>query len=457
MNITRENLSDLELRIKVEINENDYAENVTKQLKRYQHQATVPGFRKGMAPMAMIQRLYKPSIMADEVNNIIGQNLYKYLDDEKLNILGSPLANDELTGTIDFAGQKDFAFYFDAALTPEVNIDWTKISATLTQIKVPTKDVDAQVEEIQKRYGKFETPETVADGDHVYGKAVELDKSGNPKDGGVSVFLSFETKEVKDEEIRAQIIGLKKDDKVVFNAFKAFGSAFIEKNFHMENAAAKKFKSNVEFSVSGCSRITPHELDEELFNQVFPDQKITAADKFRKAVAKELEKVNDEQSRILFVNQVRKQLLDNFDAPIPEAFLKRWILSQDKKELTAEELDAKWQETYIPGIKWELIDGALNKIKDINPTRNEIVDYIKDILRKNDNRLEDGESAEDKEKRLEEAASSIASDHNNTRQIVDRIALDKTFDLFKEQLKPEVEKISLKEFNERVKADKEQE
>lgn len=77
MNITRENLSDLELRIKVEINENDYAENVTKQLKRYQHQATVPGFRKGMAPMAMIQRLYKPSIMADEVNNIIGQNLYK--------------------------------------------------------------------------------------------------------------------------------------------------------------------------------------------------------------------------------------------------------------------------------------------------------------------------------------------------------------------------------------------
>lgn len=299
MNITRENLGELELCIKIELNEKDYAENVAKQLKKYQHQATVPGFRKGMAPMGMIQRMYKPTIMADEINNVLGSALYKYIDDEKLELLGSPLSNEEKTGDIDFAKQSDYTFYFDAALMPKVDIDWSKIDVKLAQIKVPAKDVDSQITDITRRYGKFDTPETIGETDHVYGKVVELDKAGAAKEGGVNAFISFEVGEVKDEEIRQAIIGKKAEEKIVFNAFKAFGSAFIEKNLHLESAAAKKFKSDIEFSISGCSRITPHELNEELFAQVFPGEDIKDEAKFRKAVSKSIEKANDEQCQIL--------------------------------------------------------------------------------------------------------------------------------------------------------------
>ena len=129
MNITRENLGDLDLCIKIEIAESDYAEKVTKQLKEYQHKATVPGFRKGMAPMGLIQRMYKTSVVADVVQGLLGDSLYKYIDDEKLNIIGSPLSNEEKNGAVDFEKSKDFTFYFDAALSPEVNIDWTKVDA----------------------------------------------------------------------------------------------------------------------------------------------------------------------------------------------------------------------------------------------------------------------------------------------------------------------------------------
>ena len=108
MNITRESLSNLEYRVKIEIAESDYAENVTKQLKNYKSRVQVPGFRKGMAPMSMIQRMYKGAVTADEVQNILNENLFKYIDDEKLNVVGSPLANDELTGTPDFEKGKDF-------------------------------------------------------------------------------------------------------------------------------------------------------------------------------------------------------------------------------------------------------------------------------------------------------------------------------------------------------------
>ena len=206
MNVTRENLNDLELCIKIEIAAADYSENVTKQLKQYRQKAVIPGFRKGMAPMGMIERMYKPALVADEVNNLLAQKLYKYIDDEKLDLLGSPLSNEEKTGKPDFDHPGDFTFYFDAALMPNVDIDWSKIDTKLLQIKVPAKEIDSQIENIAKRYGKFETPEVIGDDCHVYGKAVELDKAGKEKEGGVSVFVSFEMSEVKDADIKQSIV-----------------------------------------------------------------------------------------------------------------------------------------------------------------------------------------------------------------------------------------------------------
>ncbi|MCR4815590.1 MAG: trigger factor [Bacteroidales bacterium] len=444
-------MNELDLLIKVEIAESDYAERVSKQLKEYQKKATVPGFRKGMAPMGLIQRMYKSAIVADEVQSLLGESLYKYLDDEKLDILGSPLSNDEKTGTVDFEKGKDFAFYFDAALMPKFDLAWDKVDAKLYQIKINPKDIDKQIDEITKRYGKFETPETVVANSFVYGKAEELDKEGNVKEGGVSTFVSFDLSSIKNqEEIEPLFIGKKAEDKVVFNAGKAFTAADIEKNFHLETAAAKKFKSDIQLTISGCSLITPHEVNDELFKKVFPKEEIKDVAAFRKLLSKDMEKNYNEQAEFLYVNAVRKQLIDNFDAPMPEAFLKRWILGRgDNKELTAETLEAEWAEKYLPSLKWEMVDGALNKIKTLEPTQNEIVDYIKDILRQNDV-AKDGEDDKAREERLEQSARSIAGDRQNVQQIVDRLYSRNSCALFKEQLKPEAEKITIKEFSEKI-------
>lgn len=450
MNISREKIDELNLCIKVEIEEKDYSEAVVKQLKNYQHNATVPGFRKGMAPMGLIQRMYKPAVMADEVQNAMSEALYKYLEDEKLDILGSPLSNDEKTGTLDFAKQTDFVFYFDVALSPKIDIAWDKVDVKMPQIKVTAKDVEKQIEEITSRFGNFETPEVVGEKDFVYGKAVELDKAGAVKEGGVSTFTSFSLATMKDAEIAQLFVGKKAEEKVVFNAAKAFTAADIEKNFHLEAADAKKFKADVEFAISGCSRITPHELNEELFEKVFPGEGIKDADKFKKAVQKSIDKANSEQCEILFVNDVRKKLLENFSAELPEAFLKRWIATRGDKDVTMEKVEAEWADKYLPLLKWELLDAALNKIKPIEPFTNEVVDYIKDILKKND-QLQEGETEKEADERLEKAARTIASDKNNVGQIYDKMYVEKTCALFKEQLNPEVEKISAKEFSERCK------
>lgn len=453
MNISRENLSDLELRIKVEIEENDYSENVNKQLKDYQKKATVPGFRKGMAPMGLIQRMYKAAIVGDAVQEQLNTSLFKYIDDEKLHILGMPMSNDELTGEVDFGKQSSYSFYFDVAVAPEFNIDWGKIDVKYNQIKVTAKDVDSEINNIVNRYGKFETPETIAKGDIVYGKLVELDKKGNVKEGGVDTFVSLNLLNIKDEELLPLFEGKKAEEKVVFNMAKCFPVADIERALHMDNATAKKFKSDVELTISGVSRIIPHEINEELFAMVFPDQKIKDADAFKKAMHKELDKANAEQSDYLFVNQVRKALVDNFDQPLPENFLKRWFASRGDKDVTAESIEADWTEKYLPSLKWELIESKLEEIQPVEPTNNQIVDYIKDILRRNDRQGDNkGETKEQAEQRLEQAARSIAADRKNISQVVERLYADNLAKVLKDQLKPQVEKVSAKEFAERAKA-----
>ncbi|MBQ0016139.1 MAG: trigger factor [Bacteroidales bacterium] len=451
MNITRENLSDLEFCIKIDIEESDYTEKVTKKLKQYRQQANVPGFRKGMAPMGMIQRMYKGAVTADEVQNVLNESLYNYIKDEKLDIVGSPIANYEKTPTADFEKESAFTFYFDAALMPKVNIDWSKVDVKHTEIKVEKKEVDRQIESMQNQAGKFETPDELTEECNVYGKVVELDKDGKVKEEGMSCFTSFEVKSIKDDAIRAEFVGKKKEDKVVFAANKAFSAADIEQNFRMDAEAAKKFKSTVELTISGCSHITPHELDEELFNMFYAGKEIKTATDFRKAVTADIEKSYADQSDILYANQVRKQLIEHFDAAIPEAFLKRWILSRDNnKELTAEKLDSEWNENYLPSIKWEFIAAELNKIQSLDPTHDELLEECKNILRSHG--AGTGENSEDQEKQLTQMAESVISDSKNTDRMYDQIYHRKLVALLKEQAKPETEKITLKEFETRAKA-----
>ena len=449
MNITRENLSDLELRIKVDIEEKDYIENVTKQLKDYQKKATVPGFRKGMAPMGLIQRMYKAAIVGDAVQNELNTSLFKYIDDEKLHILGMPMSDDEMTGEIDFSHQQNFTFYFNVAIAPEFEIDWSKVNVVYNQIKITSKEVEAEISNVSNRYGKFETPETVGKGDIMYGKLVELDKKGAVKEGGIDTFVSLNLLNLKDEELLPLFEGKKADEKIVFNMAKAFPVADIERALRIDNATAKKFKSDVELTLSGISRMIPHEINEELFEKVFPGQKIKDADAFTKAMKKEFEKANAEQSDYLYVNQVRKALVDNFDKPLPEAFLKRWFASRGEKDMTPESIEANWAELYLPSLKWELIQSKLEEIQPVEPTSNQIVDAIKDILRRNDQKPE-GEKKEETEQRLEQAARSIAADRKNVQQLSDRLYAENLAKIFKGQLNPTVEKVSAKEFAERA-------
>lgn len=450
MNITLEKTGELDLLIKVEVAENDYAERVEKQLKRYRQQATVPGFRKGTAPMGLISKMYRGAVMSDEVQNIMSEALYNYIDQEKLDLVGGPISNVEKTGEVDFEKGKDFAFYFDAATMPQVNVKWDEVQVPLYQVKVSAKDAEKQVEQICERYGKFETPEEVVEGAMVYGKAVELDKNGELKEDGMSQFINFNLSQVKDDEGRALFMGKKAEEKVRFAANKLFTPSEIAKVFRLQEAESKKFKSEVEFSLSGVSKIVPHEQDEELFKMVFPGQDIKDAAAFKKAMTKEIEKANNEQCELVYVNQVREALIEKFDTPMPEEFMKRFILNRsEEKDLTMDKLNEEWDEKYRPSLKWEFIEAAIEKENPMMPQQEDVINHIKGILSTMPAQGE--QTPEEREKAIDEQARTIAQDQQNVRQIVDKLYNDNLCAYFRKKLSPEPEKVTLKELAERLK------
>ena len=160
MNVTKEMTGDLTAVLKIDVTAADYAESVEKELKEYRKKANMPGFRPGQVPMGIVRKMYEKSLCAEQVQKLMTDAMYKYIEDNKLEILGNPMANNEKTQTIDWDNQKDFTFYFDIAMQPEFQLDLAAQDVTYYDI-VPTEEMlNKFIEDIQRRFGKFESPET---------------------------------------------------------------------------------------------------------------------------------------------------------------------------------------------------------------------------------------------------------------------------------------------------------
>ena len=126
MNITRENIDDLNTVLKVEIKRPDYEEKVENVLKDYRKKANIKGFRPGMVPIGLVKKMYGKAVQIDEINKIVTENIQKYISDEKLEILGDPIPRLDEQEHIDFDTQEEFTFSFELGLTPVIDLKLNK-------------------------------------------------------------------------------------------------------------------------------------------------------------------------------------------------------------------------------------------------------------------------------------------------------------------------------------------
>ncbi|HIW87107.1 MAG TPA: hypothetical protein IAC47_02400 [Candidatus Onthomorpha intestinigallinarum] len=454
MNVTKETTGDLTAVLKIEVSSEDYKEAVEKELKNYRKKANMPGFRPGQVPMGLIKKMYEKPVRAEQVQNVMTEAMYKYIDDNKIELLGTPMANNDKTPQIDWDNQFDYTFYFDIALQPSFDIDLSSQNTTYYRI-TPTDDIlNRFVEDIQRRFGKFEVPETVGENDLVYGEIKELNQEGNVKEGGIQTPTSLSVDLISMVTIKKKFLGAKKDDVIVFNLAKAFKNVTeLAAMLRIDKEKAKEFKSDVEFRISSISRITKHELNEELYSKAYANRNIKTEEEFRQAAKEDLVNTYSKEADRYFLNETSKQLVETSKIELPDEFMKRWLIETNQGKVDEKEITDNYN-TYRDSIKWQLIESKLMEKYKLEVSKDEIKTYYKDALISNYFPVVENETEEQKnerEKSIEKIADNMLENKEQGKQVYEYLFDQKLTATLKSQTKCEIKEISMEDFSQLIK------
>ena len=384
MNVSLQNIDKVSALLTVKLEKADYQEKVDKALKSFRQKAQMPGFRKGMVPMSLIKKMYGKSVLAEEVNKLLSETVFKYIQDNKVNILGEPLPNEDKQAAIDFDTMEEFEFLFDIALAPEFKAEVSADDKVdYYDIEVSDEMVNNQIKAYTQRNGKYEKVDTYADKDLLKGLLAELDEEGNTKEGGIQVEGAVMMPVyMKNEEQKAIFANAKVNDVLVFNPHTAWDGnpAELASLLKIDKEAAAEMKSNFSFQVEEITRFVEGELNQEIFDQVFGEGNVKTEEEFRAKVKEAIAKQFVADSDYKFLIDLRKVLMEKVGKlEFPDALLKRIMHANnpDKDEKFVEDNYAK----SIEELTWHLIKEQLVKANDIKVEQQDIADMAREATR----------------------------------------------------------------------------
>ncbi|WP_298073005.1 trigger factor [uncultured Bacteroides sp.] len=384
MNVSLQNIDKVSALLTVKLEKADYQEKVDKALKSFRQKAQMPGFRKGMIPMSLVKKMYGKSVLAEEVNKLLSETVYKYIQDNKVNMLGEPLPNEDKQPAIDFDTQEEFEFLFDIALAPEFKVEvGTADKVDYYDIEVTDEMVDNQVKSYTQRNGKYDKVDVYADNDMLKGLLAELDEQGNTKEGGIQVEGAVMMPSyMKNDEQKAIFVNSKVNDVLVFNPHAAWNGnpAELASLLKIDKEAAAEVKSNFSYQVEEITRFVPGDLNQEIFDQVFGKDVVKTEEEFRAKVKEAIVKQFVADSDYKFLLDLRRVLMEKVGKlEFSDALLKRVMLANnaDKDEKSVEENYDK----SIEELTWHLIKEQLVKANDIKVEQDDITNMAKESTR----------------------------------------------------------------------------
>ena len=445
MNIKFESADKINGVMTISIEQADYQEAVDKQLKNYRKKAQVPGFRPGMVPMGLIKKQYGTAVKADEVNRILGEKLYEYVRENKIQMLGEPLPN-ESQKPQDLAGDGPFEFVFDIAVAPEFKAELTnKDKIDFYAIKVDDKLIDDQVKMYASQAGEFVEAKEWSGNDTLKGDLRQLDEKGNTLEGGITVeggmiMPSY----VKGEDEKKKFDGAKLGDIITFNPKKAYpdNDAEVAALLKTDKEAIKDLTSDFSFQITEIRHFQPAAVDAKLFEKVFGEGVKDEAD-FRQRIADSLKAQLVLNSDFKFLRDVRAYVEKKVgDLQFPEALLKRVMLNNNKDK--GEEFVEKNFKASIDELKWHLIKEQLVAATQIKVEDADLKAVAKDAMRAQFAQYGMTNIPEDV---LENYAEEQLKKRENLDNFVDRAVDVKLTEALKGIVKLNEKEVTLDEFN----------
>ena len=446
MNIVFENPDKINGLMTITVEEADFKDNVEKTLKDYRKRANVPGFRPGKVPMSLIKRQIGASAKMDAVNKVVGEQLYKYIQDNKIQMLGEPLPSEQQV-PVDLEQDGPYTFKFDIAVAPEFKIELTnKDKVNYYTIDVDDKLIDQQVDMYASRSGKYEKVEDFEGNDMLKGDIRELDADGNTKEGGITVESAVLMPEyIKVEEQKNLFKGAKLGDIITFNPKKAYPENLgeISSLLKITREEAEQLTADFSYQITEISRFTKAPVNQELFDQVYGTGNVTSEADFRERIAAELKTQLAGNSNWKFLRDLRAYCEKKVgELTYPEAILKR-VMQLNNKDKDADYIEKNYEGS-ITELTWHLIKEQLVAATGIKIGDDDVKQAAKEAARA---QFAQYGMSNVPEEYLDNYAGEMLKKQENAQGFVDRAIDVKLTEALMKVVKLNEKKVSLDEFN----------
>jgi len=445
MNIVRKDLDLNNAIVTLSIEKADYTEKVDKKLRETRKKANIPGFRPGMVPAGLIKKMYGKQMVAEEINKMVSDQLYNYIRENNVNLLGEPLPNVTEQKAIDFDTQEDFEFVFDLGIAPEFEVELTKKDKVkFYTITVSDEMIENQVKSYTGRYGKYIQEEVVEEKDMLKGELLEM-ADGKVNESGIKVQdATLTAAYMKDDAQKALFVGAKKGDIITFNPTKAFESeAEVSSMLKISKDAAKDVVADFQLKIESITRYHESAIDQELFDKVYGDGVVKTEEEFRAKIKENIQENLNADSEYKFGIDAQKVLVDKYNELVfPDAFLKRWVLSSNEN-ITSETLEEDFPKM-IENLKWQLIKNKLEKTNDVKVDKDDIDAYARKMAKAQFAQY--GMIGMDDEI-IANYAKDMMKKEETLRNIMEKVAEEKVLAAIKGSVKLENKEITIEEFN----------
>ena len=434
MNITKNQTDALNYQVDIEIAAADYADALKKRLNEYRRRADIKGFRKGMAPMSLIQRLYGDQSLYEAVNRLVSEQLDTFIRDEKIRVVGEPLPSEDQP-QLEWKAGNDFTFKFDIAQTPELNFEVGEGD------KIPYYDINVTEEakkamkaQMLQQYGSLQEGKAAGENDYIVADIANDSYSVE----GVYVSVAHVS-----EVARPLFVGKKAGEKITVNVNEAFENETDRASMlKVDKAKLAGMDPMFTFTVVNVKTFKAAESNQETWNQMFGEGAVTSEEQFMEKVVERIRANYTQEANYRFAADVRKYFVDKADIQLPEAFLKRWLVYANDGKYTAEEVEKEFP-GFVEDFKWQLTRGYLMQKLGLKVEQKDIQEAAESYVAYQYAMYGMGNVPQDL---IKNSARNVLEDENQVRRLEEQVEDNKTIGALREKVTLQHKKISEDKF-----------
>ena len=356
LKITKKKISNTESSINIIIEDKDYINTLERKLKELKKRVNLKGFRPGMVPVQLIKKMYGKSVLIEEINKIISEKINNYIKEERIKIIGEPIAKESDIDKADLNNLKDIFFKFHVGHLSEFKIEpfSKKNKFTLYNIKVESKTMNETIENLKVQYADINNLKEVTKKSNIYSKITYKDKEYK----GLLDIKILDKKESK------KLIGKKLNDRINIDLKKL--SKNNERTISQilgDSIKLKDIPSKVALQIENIIERTPAQLNTTFFDKIFGPGKVKNKKDFNAEIKKSIE-FNYMRETEFYLNRIiENELLSKNKIDMPNSYVEDWVKKNNDEE-TSKKIIKEQFEDYCKQIKWSyIVDDIVDKYK----------------------------------------------------------------------------------------------